>query len=56
MLFINVIYRSIIKTLDNKFKLVVFDEEFIDKFIEKRRTKYIVFNDNVIILFLDKLM
>ena len=56
MFLVNVIYRLIIKTLDDKFKLVVFNKEFIDKFIEKRRTRYIVFNDNVIILFFDKLM
>ena len=54
MFLINVIYRLIMKTLDDESKLVIFNKEFIDKFIEKRRTRYIVFNDNVIILFFDK--
>ena len=56
MLFINVIYRLIIKTFDDKFKLIVFNKEFIDKLIEKRRTKYIVFNDNITILFFNELI
>ena len=56
MFLINVTYRLIIKTLDDKSKLVIFNKEFIDKFIEKRRTGYIVFNDNVIILFFNKFM
>ena len=56
MFSINVTYRSIISTLDDKFKLIIFDKYFIDKLIEKRKTRYIVFNDNVIILFFDKLI
>ena len=44
------------KTFDDKSKLVIFNKEFINKLIKKRRTRYIVFNDNVIILFFDKLI
>ena len=56
MFLVNVIYRLIIKTLDDESKLVMLDKEFIDKLIKRRRTEYIVFNDNIIILFFDKLI